>query len=54
MFVCYTFILVEKLGFEYELYDSPDGFFGSVNDKGQWNGMIQELIVGVSDVIAQS
>ena len=33
--------------FEFALYESPDGNYGSKVD-GKWNGMIRELIVGVS------
>ncbi len=38
----------KKLNFEFELYVSPDGNYGSKNSEGDWNGMIRELIVGVS------
>ena len=38
----------KKLNFEFELYVSPDGNYGSKNIEGDWNGMIRELIVGVS------
>ena len=36
-----------KLEFQYELYESPDGNYGSRYDNGSWNGMIKELIEGV-------
>ena len=45
--------LIEKLAVElkfqgrYELYESPDGNYGSKGDDGEWNGMIRELIIGV-------
>ncbi|XP_065556621.1 ionotropic receptor 25a-like isoform X2 [Artemia franciscana] len=35
--------LQELLGFEYELYESPDGLYGSLSDNGTWNGMIKEI-----------
>ena len=38
-----------KLQFSYELYQSPDGNYGSRYDNGTWNGMINELIQGVGD-----
>ena len=41
--------IADRLGFEYELYDSPDNNYGSVNEKGEWNGMIRELIEGVRE-----
>lgn len=36
--------IAEILDFEYEEYESRDGYFGSLSDDGQWNGAIQELI----------
>lgn len=36
------------LGFSYEIRLVPDGKYGSQDDKGQWNGMIRELIEHVS------
>lgn len=37
-----------KFSGRYELYESPDGNYGSKGDNEEWNGMIRELIVGVS------
>ena len=37
-------ILAEKMDFEYEIYDSPDGAFGNIAEDGSWNGVINELI----------
>ncbi len=37
----------EELKFDYNLYESPDGNYGSSNADGTWNGMINELIIGV-------
>ena len=37
-----------QLNFEYELYEVPDGKNGMMNDKGEWNGMVRELIEDVS------
>lgn len=38
------------MNFEYELYESPDGNFGAMNEKGEWNGMIKELIDKRADI----
>ena len=38
----------EEIPFNYELYEVPDKNFGSKNEKGEWNGMINQLIQGVS------
>lgn len=36
---------IKKLvGFEYEIYVAPDNKFGNMDENGQWNGMIKELI----------
>lgn len=40
--------LASILGFTYEIRLVPDGKYGSQDDKGQWNGMIRELIEHVS------
>jgi ionotropic glutamate receptor len=32
------------LKFDYELYPSPDGLVGSMDDKGNWNGIVKELM----------
>ena len=38
----------ELLEFEYELYPVPDGNFGSKLESGEWNGMIGQVLNGVS------
>ncbi|XP_022619950.1 glutamate receptor ionotropic, kainate 3 [Seriola dumerili] len=38
------------LGFTYEIRLVPDGKYGSQDDKGQWNGMIRELIEHRADL----
>lgn len=43
--------IAHDLHFDYELYESPDGNYGSKDDKGNWNGMIRELIVGVRIIL---
>uniref|UniRef100_A0A8D0AD31 Glutamate receptor n=1 Tax=Sander lucioperca TaxID=283035 RepID=A0A8D0AD31_SANLU len=42
--------LANVLGFTYEIRLVPDGRYGSQDDKGQWNGMIRELIEHVTDL----
>jgi hypothetical protein len=37
-----------NITFEYEIYAVKDGLYGTVNDKEEWNGMIGELVKGVS------
>jgi ionotropic glutamate receptor len=32
------------MGFEYELYEVPDGKYGNMDSKMNWNGMIKELM----------
>lgn len=41
-------VLSERLHFQYELYEVPDGNYGGKSSAtGQWNGMIHELMIGV-------
>ena len=40
--------IADNLGFEYELYLVPDGKFGSKLSTGEWNGMVGEVLSGVS------
>ncbi|XP_042345772.1 glutamate receptor ionotropic, kainate 3 [Plectropomus leopardus] len=42
--------LASILGFTYEIRLVPDGKYGSQDDKGQWNGMIRELIEHRADL----
>uniref|UniRef100_A0A8C5E5U4 Glutamate receptor n=1 Tax=Gouania willdenowi TaxID=441366 RepID=A0A8C5E5U4_GOUWI len=42
--------LSSVLGFTYEIRLVPDGKYGSQDDKGQWNGMIRELIEHRADL----
>ena len=39
--------LSRSLGFTYEMYPSPDGFYGTVTENGTWNGMIRQILDGV-------
>lgn len=36
--------IASALDFDYEMYESEDGYFGSLNEDGTWNGAIHELI----------
>ena len=36
--------IAERLDFDYDFYETKDGYFGSLNDDGTWNGAIHELI----------
>ena len=40
--------LATMMGFRYELYLVLDGSYGYKDARGRWNGMIGELIDGVS------
>jgi len=33
--------------FDYEIYEVPDKVFGNMDNNGQWNGMINELMLKV-------
>ncbi|KAI6199349.1 Protein CBR-GLR-7 [Aphelenchoides besseyi] len=40
----------KELKFTYELYLVPDGKFGSMEQTGNWNGMIGQLVSGEADI----
>lgn len=40
----------EELNFEYEIYEVPDGKYGFMDEEGNWNGMIRELIDKKADI----
>ncbi|XP_054262765.1 ionotropic receptor 25a [Macrosteles quadrilineatus] len=40
----------KMINFEYEIYVAPDNSFGFMDDNGQWNGMIKELIEKRADI----
>ncbi|XP_065556610.1 ionotropic receptor 25a-like isoform X1 [Artemia franciscana] len=42
--------LQERLGFEYEVYESPDGLYGSLAENGSWSGMIKEVMEKKADI----
>ncbi|KAM3614317.1 uncharacterized protein V6R79_012619 [Siganus canaliculatus] len=42
--------LANILGFTYEIRLVPDGKYGSQDEKGQWNGMVRELIEHRADL----
>lgn len=41
-------MLQEIVGFEFMLYEVKDKMYGAINDQGEWNGLIGELIKGVT------
>ena len=43
--------LAIKLNFSYELANSRDGKFGAINDNGEWNGLIKDLIDDEADIV---
>ena len=43
-------ILSTRLGFDYDIYVVEDGKFGSVDDNGIWNGMVNDLYLGKADL----
>lgn len=43
--------LAKILKFTYEIYPSPDGFYGAETENGTWDGMIGELISKVCKII---
>ena len=46
--------LARVLKFTYEIYYSPDGMFGGLNENGTWNGMIGELVSKVCVIVGCS
>ncbi|KAK3096044.1 hypothetical protein FSP39_022435 [Pinctada imbricata] len=50
----YCIDLLDKIrdimGFDYTLYESPDGLVGSLGENGTWNGVIKELIEDKADI----
>jgi len=41
-------LVAASLGFDYEICLSTDGRYGEQNANGQWNGIIGEVVRGVS------
>jgi len=41
-------LVAARLRFDYEIFLSTDGKYGEQNHAGQWNGLIGELVRGVS------
>jgi len=42
-------IEIAKLcNFNFTIYQVPDNKYGAPNDQGKWNGLVKELIEGVS------
>ena len=40
-------LIAKGCDFEYELREVKDGKYGSMNESGHWNGMVNELITQV-------
>lgn len=44
----YCIDLIDELkmlmGFEYEIFEAEDNIYGSMNEAGEWNGLIKELV----------
>jgi hypothetical protein len=43
-------LIQADVGFSYELYEVADGMFGSMDSRGEWNGLIGDLVDGVSQM----
>jgi hypothetical protein len=43
-------MIKDDLNFTYELYLVPDGKFGAMEQTGNWNGMIGQLVSGEADI----
>lgn len=39
--------LQEELNFDYKMYVIKDKLYGSLNERGEWNGLVRDLINGV-------
>ncbi|KAG8222734.1 Ionotropic receptor 25a [Ladona fulva] len=54
----YCIDLIEEIraivGFEYEIYEAPDKKFGFMDEQGQWNGMVKELVEKRADIALSS
>ncbi|XP_046384858.1 ionotropic receptor 25a [Ischnura elegans] len=54
----YCIDMIEEIraivGFEYEIYEAPDKKFGYMDEKGQWNGMVKELVEKRADIALSS
>uniref|UniRef100_A0A5S6QRI5 Glutamate receptor n=1 Tax=Trichuris muris TaxID=70415 RepID=A0A5S6QRI5_TRIMR len=42
--------LQKEINFTYELYAVADSFFGAMNERGRWNGIIGDIINGDADI----
>uniref|UniRef100_A0A914WBL6 Uncharacterized protein n=1 Tax=Plectus sambesii TaxID=2011161 RepID=A0A914WBL6_9BILA len=43
-------MIKEEVKFTYTLYEVPDGMAGTMNERGEWNGLIGELVDGTADI----
>ena len=44
--------IADIVDFEYQIVPVKDGKYGGVDQNGTWNGMVGELIRGVSDKVS--
>ncbi|XP_060066493.1 LOW QUALITY PROTEIN: ionotropic receptor 25a-like [Ylistrum balloti] len=42
--------IAKIVGFDYHIYEAPDGLIGAMADDGTWNGVINELIQKKADI----
>lgn len=42
--------IATMLHFDYEIFPVADGKFGNMDDKGNWNGMVKELVEKRADI----
>lgn len=42
--------IARVLSFEYDIYEVEDKLYGISNDKGEWNGMVRELMDKNADI----
>ena len=44
-------LLSTWMNFTYDIYLVPDGRLGLKNKDGQWNGVVQQILEGVSKIV---
>ncbi|KAK6185015.1 hypothetical protein SNE40_007344 [Patella caerulea] len=42
--------IAENMDFDFDIYESPDNLYGSMDENGHWNGAIKELIDKKADI----
>lgn len=46
--------IAKKLEFTYDIYITPDGFFGGLVENGSWNGMVNQVYTNQADLAVHS